>query len=145
MKPGKDFIGVGCGAFIVNEKDEVLLMKCGSKSKNRVGHWTIPGGALDYGECFEDAVKREIREELGIEIEVVSLLVLVDDIIHNEGEHWITSQYHAKIISGEPKNMEPGKCDALQWFPIDALPEPITRLSIEAAKAYLSRKNTEPL
>jgi ADP-ribose pyrophosphatase YjhB (NUDIX family) len=126
MKPGIDYIGVGCGAFIVNEKNEVLLMKRGQQCKNNKGYWTIPGGALDYNERFHDGVKREIFEELGIHIEITALLCLTDDIMPEEKQHWVTPQYLCKIIGGRLEIKEPTKCEAIQWFSFDDFPSPLT-------------------
>ncbi len=139
MKAGKDYIGVGCGAFIVNEKNEVLLIRRGPQSKNRVGQWSIPGGAVDFGETFRSALTREIKEELAIDIEILDHLCLVDDILPVENQHWITPQFLARIVSGEPKIMEPEKCDGLAWFRLDALPEPLTFMTVQAKEAFLSR------
>ena len=66
MQIGKDYIGVGCGAFILNENNELLLQQ-----RNRTpekGYWSIPGGRLDMFETFEQAVKREIKEETDLDV-----------------------------------------------------------------------------
>lgn len=139
MKAGKDYIGVGCGAFIINEKNEILLMRRGPRSKNRIGHWTIPGGAVEFGETFHSALKREIKEELAIDIEILDHLCLVDDILPEENQHWITPQFLACIVSGEAKITEPEKCDGLAWFRFDALPEPLTIMTVQAIQAFIAR------
>ncbi len=79
-QPGKDYIGVGVGALILNEKGDVLLGLRGSLAKNEVGKWEIPGGAVEVGETFEAALHREVREEIGVEIEVKELLTVADHI-----------------------------------------------------------------
>ena len=140
MKAGTDHIGVGCGAFIINDKNEVLLVRRGPQSKNRVGHWTVPGGALDFGETFHQAIKREIKEELDVDIEILDLLSLVDDILPEENQHWVTPQFLVRIVSGEPQIMEPEKCDRLQWFSLDNLPEPLTLMTIQAVQAFTARQ-----
>ena len=140
MKAGKDYIGVGCGAFIINEKSEVLLMRRGPESKNRIGHWSVPGGALEYGETFRQAIKREIKEELDVDIEILDLLCLVDDILSVENQHWVTPQFLVRIVSGEPHIMEPEKNDKLQWFSVDNLPYPLTIMTVQAAQAFTARQ-----
>jgi mutator protein MutT len=141
MKPGIDYIGIGCGALIVNDKDEALLMKRGPKSKNEAGYWSKPGGSVEFGEKVEDAVKREIREELGIEIELVRFLDFTDHIIGSENQHWIAFNFLAKIINGEPKIMEPEKHDEIRWFRLDDLPEKITQTTKEPIDKYLQLIN----
>lgn len=135
MKPGKDYIGVGCGAVILNEKKQVLLIKRGAGCRNCVGYWAIPGGCVDRFETAEDAVVREIREELGIDIEILQLLSVTNDFIHDENEHWITPQFLCRIINGAPSNCEPAKCDEIRWFEIDALPEKLTLPALNGIRA----------
>src|SRR3989338_1504680 len=47
---GVDYIGVGVGVLIVNDKNETLLMKRGPKCRNLVGYWNRPGGTMEFGE-----------------------------------------------------------------------------------------------
>lgn len=142
MIPGIDYIGVGCGALIINDKNETLLIKRGNKSKNEVGFWGKPGGAVEFGEKVEDAVKREIKEELNIDIELTKFLGFTDHIIKSENQHWVTFNYAAKIIKGMPQNMEPKKTEKIGWFSFDNLPEKLNQPAIESIQEYLkSTKN----
>jgi 8-oxo-dGTP pyrophosphatase MutT (NUDIX family) len=72
-------------ALIFNQKDQFLVLKYsnkyGPKTKNK---WTYPSGRLEQNEGYEDALKREVKEETGIDIDIVyqffsSILVTVDD------------------------------------------------------------------
>jgi ADP-ribose pyrophosphatase len=144
MNPGIDYIGIGCGALIINNNNETLLMKRGSKSKNEIGYWSKPGGAVEFGEKVEDAIKREIKEELDIEIELIKFLDFTDHIINSENQHWIAINFLAKIINGEPKIMEPNKHSEIKWFNLNDLPENITQTTIEPIQKYLnSLKNID--
>lgn len=87
MKAGKDYIGVGCGAVILNNKNQILLQRRGSNSKNRKGFWTIPGGALEYGEMFTAALLREVQEEIGTSVAIDRFLCYYDDLIPDEQQH----------------------------------------------------------
>ena len=119
MKAGIDYIGVGMGALIFNNDGKLLLAKRGKKAKNERGKWEIPGGALEFGETFAEGLKREIQEELDIEIEVGGILQLCDHIISEEKQHWVAPTYFCKIISGIPKILEPEKCEEIGWFSIE--------------------------
>ena len=145
MKPGKDYIGVGCGAVILNEKNQVLLMKRGSDCRNCVGYWAIPGGCIDRFETAENAVKREIKEEIGVDIEILQLLSVANDFIKDdikdENEHWITPQFLCRIISGIPAICEPKKCDELRWFDMSTLPEKLTLPAINGIRAVKALSN----
>jgi mutator protein MutT len=124
FKASKDYIGAGVGGVILNEKKEVLLQKRGEKAKNEVGCWKLPGGAIEWGETAEEALKREIREELGVvEVEIKKFVYYFDDILVGERQHWVVPFYLCRIKNGEPKNMEPGKIDEIRWFPLTKLPK----------------------
>lgn len=116
---GIDVIGVGMGALIFNDEGKLLLTKRGHKAKNERGTWEIPGGALEFGETFEQGLKREIKEELDVEIEVVELLHLCDHIIPDEHQHWVSPTYICRIVTGTPSILEPEKCEEIGWFTLE--------------------------
>ncbi len=60
-------------AVIINDDNEILLLKRSKKSRNS-GKWDLPGGTLEKGELIEEALKREILEETGLEVEVDDIL-----------------------------------------------------------------------
>ena len=134
MIQGKDYIGVGCGAFILNEKEE-LLLQLRNKTPEKA-YWSIPGGRVELFETFEAAVKREVKEETGVEVEVISLLGICDHIIKNEERHWVSPSYLCKIIEGEPQILEPTKHLDMKWFSLDKLPEKITITTKDAIRNY---------
>lgn len=121
MKPGKDFIGVGVGAVIKNSDGKILLMKRGALSKSEPNTWCIPGGAVEFGEKMESAVIREIKEELNIDIEILKQYGCADYIMLSENQHWVSGIFLCKIVEGEPKIMEPGKCDEIGWYNLEDL------------------------
>lgn len=126
-KIGIDFIGVSVGAIVFNEKGEVFLSKRSQNCKNERGCWEFPGGSVEFGEKLEDAVKREIREEYGIEVEIIKQFPAEDHLIPAEKQHWVATTFLTKIEPGEiPKIMEPDKCDEIGWFSLDRLPEPLS-------------------
>lgn len=116
MKRGIDYIGVGVGAAIFNTEGKLFITQRGAKAKNEKGKWEIPGGSVEFGETFEQAIKREIKEELGIEIIVLELLGVCDHIIPDEKQHWVSPTYICKITKGIPKILESEKCSAIGWF-----------------------------
>ena len=141
LKPGKDYVGVGGGVLIVNKNgDEVLLKKRGKESRNEVGFWEKTGGMIDYWEKAEKAMKRETREELGVEIDIIGYFPHTDHIIPRDKQHWIGLNYLGIIKKGIPKNMEPKKCDEIRWFPIKKLPKKTVQPVRESVKNYLEGK-----
>lgn len=129
MREGVDYIGVGVGAIIVNEKGEVFMARRGPKAGNERGLWEFPGGSVEYGELLADAIRREIREEFGIEIELGRLLDVVDHILPEEGQHWVSPTYICRVTSGTPRILEPDKCTGIGWYPLDQVPEGLTRIT----------------
>lgn len=55
---------MGVGALILNEKDELLIVKPSYKD-----HWSVPGGVVDENESPRSACTREVKEEIGLDIE----------------------------------------------------------------------------
>ncbi len=134
MKKWKDYIWVWCGAVIVNDNNETLLMKRGSECRNQAWYWSRPWWGVDFWETLEEAVIREVREEIWVEAEVVWMLEVSDNIMPEEWQHWIAVSFVCKIKSWEIKNMEPHKCEEIRWFNIYDLPEKIasyTKLWVE--------------
>jgi 8-oxo-dGTP diphosphatase len=140
MKKGVDYIGVGCGAMVFNNEGKVFLSKRGKKSRNEIGKWDFPGGGVDFGEKCEDAIKREIKEEHDIEIEVIELLEFIDHIIPEEKQHWVSPSFVAKLVSGEAKIMEPEKSEEIKWEELSNInPETLSAPSKSNFNKYIEK------
>ena len=79
--PDRPFVGVG---VVVWRDGKVLLVKRGQAPRR--GHWSIPGGGQELGETLQEAACREVKEETGINIEVMGLIDVVDSIRQDEVE-----------------------------------------------------------
>lgn len=139
-KKAEDHIGVGGGVLILNDHHETLLMKRGKNARNECGQWSKPGGGVKYGENAIDAMNREIKEKLDIEIDIWGYLPHTDHIISVEKQHWVSLNFIAHIVSGTPKNMEPDKCDKIAWYALTVLPELIAKTTRESIENYLCGK-----
>jgi len=139
MKRGVDYIGVGVGAVMVNEQGLLFFAQRGPLAKNERGMWEFPGGSVEFGEKLGDALKREMREEYGIDIEVGDLLDVVDHILPDEGQHWVSPSYICRVSSGEPAILEPGKCSGIGWFSPTDPPLPMTSITAANLRHYLKR------
>ena len=137
MKEGFDCIGVGCGALIINDRNETLLQKRTSKTRNGAGLWSKPGGGVEFNEKVEDALKREIKEEIGVDIEIIKFLGFTEGILKEEKQHWISLNYLVKIIGGDVQNLEPEKHEEVKWFSLNNLPENLAQNTIDAIREYL--------
>lgn len=136
MKKGVDYIGVGVGAIIFNTEGKVFLAKRGREARNESGKWEFPGGGVEFGETLASALVREVREEYGFSIEVQGLLDVVDHIIPQEKQHWVSPTFLCRLMSGAPTIREPHKCDAIRWFAIEEVPE--SELTIASRKSLES-------
>ncbi|MDQ3099084.1 MAG: NUDIX domain-containing protein [bacterium] len=140
MKKGIDYIGVAVGVTLFNEKGQIFLSKRGQEVKNEKGTWEGPGGSIDFGERMADAIRREMREEYDIEIEIIKKFPAEDHFIPAEKQHWVATTFWATLKAGqEPKIMEPHKCDAIGWFDLENLPEPlsiITQIDLKKVKDH---------
>lgn len=113
---------VGIGVIIVKE-DKVLLIK--RQGSHGEGTWSLPGGHLEFNESFEDCSKREVMEEVGLNIKDLRFAALTNDLFEKEDDHYITIFMLSDWESGEPKIMEPDKTTEIGWFEWDKLPEPL--------------------
>jgi 8-oxo-dGTP diphosphatase len=130
MKKGVDYVGVSAGAMIVNDKGEIFLTQRGPQAKNERGCWENPGGSVEFGEKLVDAVKREILEEYGAEIEILKQFPAEDHLIPEESQHWVATTFLAKFKKGQvPRILEPDKCSAIGWFTLDNLPSPLSLIT----------------
>ena len=97
------------------------------------GNYSVVAGHIDGGEELTAAMVREAREEAGIEISPSDLEVV--GVMHLRGSReYISFFLKASVWSGEVTNMEPDKCDELNWFGIQDLPGntiPYIRRAIE--------------
>jgi 8-oxo-dGTP diphosphatase len=118
LRSGIDYIGVGVGACIFDEQGRILLSLRGPASRNEAGKWEIPGGAVEFGETFEEAIIREVKEELDVKIVVKKLIQIVSHILPDEKQHWVSPTYVCEITEGEPRPVEPEKCSELRWCSI---------------------------
>ena len=128
-------VRVGCGALIINDLGQVLLLKR-KNTRNERGFWNQPGGGVEFGETIEEAIKREIKEELGVEVALFRYLCFTDQILRKEDQHWIAISYLAKIKKGIPKNIEPHKHEEIGWFNLTKLPENLAQTTKDSIASY---------
>lgn len=94
MQAPKVCVGVVCVNF-----DKVLLIRRGREP--RKGHWSIPGGKVEWGEGLKAAALRELKEETGCEAEL-GPLIDVYEIIEAD-YHYALIDYLARWTGGTPR------------------------------------------
>lgn len=118
----KKHIGIGVAVCVIHNK-KVLLGK--RKGTHGDGTWNFPGGSLEHGESWEDAARREVREEAGIEIDNIRFWTATNDLFLESNRHDVSIFMLASYASGDVQVMEPDKCEAWKWFGWNALPTPL--------------------
>ena len=127
MKKGKDYTGVTVVFFCHDGKGSFLLNKRSSKCRDEHGRWDPGGGALEFGMTVEDTLRNEIKEEYCTDVLGYEFLGYSDILRESEGgqTHWLALDFKVLIDRGKVQNGEPHKFDALEWFTLDTLPEPL--------------------
>jgi 8-oxo-dGTP diphosphatase len=99
--PDRPFVAVGA---IVVKDGRVLLARRGKEPSR--GLWSVPGGAVRLGEELKAATKREVREELGIEVELTDVVEVLERVTRDaEGRiqyHYVIVDFLGRWTGGEP-------------------------------------------
>ena len=126
---------VSAAAIISNEKEEVLLL---NHVLRPFSGWGFPGGFLEKGEQADDAIRREIREEIGIEISHLKLYTNRTIGTHVEILFFASAQGEPKICSAEIMDFA--------WYSAAEVPDevanPYTRRVIELAARHPGSTDT---
>lgn len=131
---------IGVGAIIL--KDGKILL---GKRKDTHGHgeWAFPGGHLEYKESVEECTRREIAEETGLIAISLKLGPWTEDIIDND-KHYVTLFVFVRSFIGQPKLLEPHKCEGWEWFGWNELPSPLF-ITIKSLIEKVGIKNLEKM
>ena len=111
--------------YILLEQDKKILLGRRCNTGYEDGNYQVPAGHVDEGELPTEAMVREAKEEVGIDLNLSDLeLVHVSyRPKHDDTDNRVDFFFKVKKWSGEIKNMEPHKCDDLNWFSWDSLPK----------------------
>ncbi|MBP6946166.1 MAG: NUDIX domain-containing protein [Candidatus Pacebacteria bacterium] len=132
------FVGKVASKAIITRGNEVLIAFCNTRNPNKL--WDIPGGRVHHGEKPEGAVVREVMEELGVSIQVNSI-ILMEQFLHSEGPTLLIA-YEAELTNPEmPFGLPTDEIDEVRWITKDQLSEqkifPVCLLALET---YFKRK-----
>jgi len=117
-------------AHLLLVKDKKILLIQRKNTLYYDGYYGVPAGHIDGKETVTTTMLREAKEEINVKLKKINLNLV--HVMHRIGA--ITDkdpEYHerldfffqTKYWQGKPKNMEPEKCDDLNWFDVNNLPE----------------------
>lgn len=153
----KNFFEITVKAVVINDREEALLVKRPEANHHGAGKWDFPGGKLEAGENFEEGLEREIKEELGIEVEVETILLVHDFGNKYDKEYAIGKEdlliggkglrFLARYKSGEIKLSH--EHDEFEWLPIEKALEKFgdsdfekdKKISLKKAQKYILMKS----
>lgn len=122
------------GGVLLNDKHEVLL-----NLRTDTHNWSLPGGYLEYGESYAEAIIREYKEDSGLDVRVVRPLHLFDKgkIKYPNGDvaQTIAMLYLVEPVGGKILTAATDETLALKFWPFDNLP-PLLNQQTEDMLAY---------
>jgi A/G-specific adenine glycosylase len=122
-------------AVIWNDQQQILIDR--RKADGLLGGlWEFPGGKVEPGETIEACIRREIQEELGIEIEVGDRLIVVD---HTYTHFKVRlNVHHCRYVSGEPQAIA---CEEVRWVELSNLDQyPFPKANLQIIQALRTSK-----
>ena len=105
---------VSVAALVTNEAGKILLVNSPWRG------WEYPGGLIEPGETFQEALHREVREEAGVEIEITGFVGICKNIERNI----VNIDFTAKYVSGELTTSE--ESTEVAWVTVEEAMDLIT-------------------
>jgi nucleoside triphosphatase len=127
------------GALIVNGLGEILLVK----SYKWNGFWSVPGGHIEIGERSEDAVQREVKEEVGLNVQPVKILMIQQAIYPKNfllRKHFIFIDYLCRSKTRDVR-LDNREIQESKWLaPEDARKENLEEYTRNLVEKYISEQ-----
>ncbi|HYE23411.1 MAG TPA: NUDIX domain-containing protein [Candidatus Paceibacterota bacterium] len=138
MRKGIDHIGITVTYLCHDGEGNYLLQKRSTNCRDEHGAWDGGAGAVELHDSVENTLRKEIREELCTDVLEYEFLGYRDVHREHAGEktHWIALDFKVRIDRAQVQNGEPHKFDDIQWFALDALPEPLHSQLPSALRLY---------
>ena len=116
---------VSCVFVCHDDAGRLLLARRGAGARDEPGTWDTGAGALEFGETFEAAVSREVREEYATNPLAITMLGVRNVLRDGPPSHWVAVVFAVRVDPATVAIGEPHKFDQLGWFTRDALPTPL--------------------
>ena len=135
----KKYTGKTSTAIIPYPDNKILLIK--RNTKPFVGYWALPGGRMDPGEVVEQTIVREVKEETGLDVEIVQVVgeYVEKGIKDNIEYEYYPTCFVVKPIGGEIKKQD-SEIQQIELFSLNQLPLPLAFVHEEMIKDYLKKQ-----
>src|SRR2546428_3644144 len=128
------------GALIVNNQGKILL----AKSHKWFDSYTLPGGHIEVGETMVDAAKRDVKEEVGLDVEVANMLLIQEAIFAPEfykKKHFIFIDFYCKSKDEQAK-LDQKEIHDYSWvYPAAAYNLKLDSFTRKTIDRYLEKKH----
>ena len=101
------------GIILINDEDKVLLQLRTSNERLYPNCWTLPGGRVEEGESPDQAIRREVKEELGLDLRSYDLF---ETIVEKTRKETVERRIYWANISKRIESLELGEGAALEYF-----------------------------
>mgnify|MGYP002621788596 CR=1 FL=1 len=101
--------------IIENNEGKILLLQRGEGASHYRGKWESVGGKVDDNETPLQTAKREVKEEIAVDVEIIETLFEAEDYVEEIDTLFEETVFKGKILD-EPVIQEPHKCSGLMWY-----------------------------
>ncbi|MDD5145236.1 MAG: NUDIX domain-containing protein [Candidatus Pacebacteria bacterium] len=124
--------------YLVLIRDNKILLSRRYNTGYFDGNYSFPAGHIDGNETLKQGLVREVKEEIGVDLESndLELIHVMDRKIPDDER--LDFFFRTKKYLGEPKIMETNKCDDLSWFELNNLPQNIIPYIKQAIDSILN-------
>ena len=122
--------------ILVNSNHEIAMAKV--KRGFFTGHWTLPGGFVDYAEHPVEGAVREVKEELGLKVNIDpnDIIQIAERIFTSEGIQFLSFTYKCKVDGEVAFNPKADEIEEARWFSMDqALANAASLFDVEALRS----------
>ncbi len=130
-------------AIIEFPPDTILLIK--RKTVPFKGYWALPGGRVEKGETVEQTVVREVKEETGLDVEIVRKIGEYHEIGIESGYEYdyYPACFLVKVVGGELKRQQ-SEIQEIQLFSLDEIPPALGFEHAQMIRGYKAWRKTQP-
>ena len=127
-------------AVLFDERSRVLLQR-----RADFNVWGLPGGSVEVGETLDAAVRREVKEETGFDVEVVRLVGAYSDpadttVRYPSGDvvHYVSLVFECRVVGGRPQT--DAESTGQRWFGSDDLPPDVMKEHVPRIRDAAARR-----